>query len=360
MTKEILERCPLFQGLEEGELEYLAGLSRERHFPAGALIFREDEPGTTLYVLLEGEVRITKRNFAGKALELAVLHPADFFGEMSILDEEVRSASAEAVTPCRLLVIEKEAMEAVIQRQPKLIHKMALILVRRLRRADDKISTMERLQTIQEQILEAQNEERKRIAQNIHDGAAQTIAAAYMGLSLLKQERGKWEEDLARVERLCERAARQLRQSIFNLHPKVLEEEGFHAALATYLKEVREDYGVRAVREGEAPALSLKQGQVVLAVVQEAVMNSVKHSGTKEIQVSLGGDKRVFRLQVSDRGRGFDLSDVEEKLRRERHLGLFSMRERIKWMGGRLDIRSQRGEGTTVSIELHLEQEGRA
>lgn len=340
--------------MDEGDLEYLAGLSRECSWPAGSLIFREDEPGACLYVLLEGQVRITKRNFAGTAQELAILHASDFFGEMSILDEEVRSASAEAVTPCRLLVIEKEAMEEVIQRQPKLIHKMALILVRRLRRADEKISTMERLQAIQEHILEAQNEERKRIAQNIHDGAAQTIAAAYMSLSLLKRDSERWREHLAKVERLCERAAKQIRQSIFNLHPKILEEEGFDAAVSTYLREIEEDYDVQTVKEGRAPDLPLRQGQVVFAVLQEAVMNSVKHSGSKEIRVSLSEAEGAFQLEISDRGCGFDVQQVEEKLRRERHLGLFSMRERIEWMGGRFDIRSSHGGGTTVSVQVPL------
>jgi CRP-like cAMP-binding protein len=134
----------LFEGIAEEGLMALASIAREESFRGGELIFKEGSTGGELYLILEGKVRIS-RDVSGMGEEaLAVLGPGDAFGEMSLIDDFPRSADAKVHERCRLLVLEKDAMEDLLFLQKDLAYEIlwnfVKILSARLRETNDKMT----------------------------------------------------------------------------------------------------------------------------------------------------------------------------------------------------------------------------
>lgn len=127
-----LRRVALFATLGAERLAELAELTIERRFAEGELIVRSGDPGDELYVLVEGEVRLTRQN-NGDTLVLATLAPPSLFGEMTLFDTQPRSADAIAVTACRLLSIDGKAVRQVGRRHPELYERLLALLSQRLR-----------------------------------------------------------------------------------------------------------------------------------------------------------------------------------------------------------------------------------
>jgi len=109
---DVLRRSPLFEMLSEAELQVLAELSRARLFAAGDHVFREGDAGDALFVLAQGEVEVVARSASGEELPLAVLAPPEAFGEMSLIDREVRSATVRARMDCVTLQLGAENFTA--------------------------------------------------------------------------------------------------------------------------------------------------------------------------------------------------------------------------------------------------------
>jgi len=104
----VLSGSPLFDMLSNQELEYVADLSRPRRVKAGETIFEEGELGDSVYVVATGEVEVVRKDAAGKPQLIATLGPQQFFGEMSLIDKEYRSATVKAKTECELLHLTAE------------------------------------------------------------------------------------------------------------------------------------------------------------------------------------------------------------------------------------------------------------
>lgn len=141
---EALGRIHLFQGIAPDGLRQLAGIAREESYRLGDVIFEEGSTGGELYLILEGRVRIS-RNVSGMGEEaLAVLSPGDAFGEMSIVDDFPRSADARVHEKCRLLVLDKDALEDLLFLQKDLAYEIlwnfVKILSSRLRETNDKMT----------------------------------------------------------------------------------------------------------------------------------------------------------------------------------------------------------------------------
>lgn len=132
-----LQRVPLFSGFNEGELRRVAELSRIIEAPAGAVVTQIGEPGDTFFVLIDGIVAV--RTPVGTGAEL---HPGDFFGEMSLLDGEPRSATIVATTPLRLLVVDRSHFRRLLEETPELITRMLTILSRRVRRLEQTVDAI--------------------------------------------------------------------------------------------------------------------------------------------------------------------------------------------------------------------------
>ena len=129
-----LQRVPLFSGFSEDELRRVADLSRIVEVPAGTAVTQIGEPGDSFFVIIDGTVAVRTPVGAGSQL-----HPGDFFGEMSLLDGEPRSATIVATTDIRLLIVDRLHFWRLLEETPDLIRRILTILSRRVRRLEQTV-----------------------------------------------------------------------------------------------------------------------------------------------------------------------------------------------------------------------------
>jgi signal transduction histidine kinase len=197
-------------------------------------------------------------------------------------------------------------------------------------------------------------EERNRLARELHDSVTQrlfaVVLAAQSAGELLARADAAAGAELERVQALARGAMEELRSVVFELRPASLEAEGLGQALRKHVDVLRRVSG-RAIelRVAAPPALGAGASGQVFRIAQEALQNALRHAGAERIEVRLedGGGRLI--LSVADDGRGFD---VAAPVMRGRRLGLTSMEERARELGGRLMLDSRPGEGTTVRLEV--------
>ena len=201
-------------------------------------------------------------------------------------------------------------------------------------------------------LVQAQEEERKRLARDLHDDFGQRMAAILMELSWLGEgiDPGPLRDSLAGVAERLSVLAQDLQQVSRALHSAVLDKIGLAAAIRSECAALRGRSGVEFSFDAD-PLPGPPREAVSLAlfrVFQEAVQNAIKHSGTDGIAVTLQCDGSALTLRVRDFGRGFDPSGGDAHA----GLGLRSMQERVRALGGRLGITSAPGEGTVVEAAV--------
>ena len=136
---ERLRRLPLFSRLSDEELGDLAGRIRLRPFKRTEVIFRKDDPGTHLYLVLEGAVKIALPGEFGQEALVAIMRPGDFFGELALFDRSPRSASAVALEDTRAALLAGEDFLAFLERQPSAVRVVLETLARTIRRLSDRV-----------------------------------------------------------------------------------------------------------------------------------------------------------------------------------------------------------------------------
>jgi CRP/FNR family transcriptional regulator len=137
---ELLRSVPLFADLEQGELERFSRVAVPRSFPAGTRVFHEGDRSDACYIVRGGSFRVTREHSDGRAITLATLGPGDIFGELAMLDGELRSASVEALSDGELLALPGGEVRGLLGRHPEITVKLVAALVRRLRAANERIS----------------------------------------------------------------------------------------------------------------------------------------------------------------------------------------------------------------------------
>jgi signal transduction histidine kinase len=216
-----------------------------------------------------------------------------------------------------------------------------------------------RLQELVGQLLTAQEEERRRVAYEVHDSVAQVAGAAHQRLQTFARRyppvSEKSSEDLERVIRLTGQTVKEARQVIAALRPAALDDFGLSVALYQEIEELRSD-GWRVDYEenlGES-RLPAAVEVTLFRVAQEALTNARKHGQTRRARVELRHQKNVVNLEVQDWGRGFDPEALEKGDGPGERIGLSGMRERITMIGGEFEISSSVGEGTSVRASVPL------
>lgn len=139
---EALSAVPLFAHLREDDLERVARVARERSYPKNSVIVFEDDPGDALYVVMSGQVKVVLVGEDGREVILSTLEKNDFFGEMSLIDDEPRSAHVIAMEDSNLLVVRREDFQQELEESPKIAIGLVRALTKRLRQADNKIGSL--------------------------------------------------------------------------------------------------------------------------------------------------------------------------------------------------------------------------
>jgi two-component system sensor histidine kinase UhpB len=196
--------------------------------------------------------------------------------------------------------------------------------------------------------LRAQEEERARVARDLHDEVNQSLTGLLLRLEAVREEAPpELEAELAETRALANQAMRELLSLARQLRPTALDDLGLTAALAGQVEQVsRPDLETKLVTEGEFGDLDEDVQLVVYRVAQEALTNAARHSSAGRIAVSLRRSGRGVHLEVADDGRGFAFEQSE------RGLGIGGMRERALLVGGELTIESRPGQGTTVRLSI--------
>jgi PAS domain S-box-containing protein len=207
-------------------------------------------------------------------------------------------------------------------------------------------------------LVAAGEEERARIADDIHDDSIQAITAAGMRLQILRRTIGDPEQLrlLDELERTIQLSIARLRHLLFELRPPVLDDDGLSAALATYLHEAEDGGDTRYLLDDRMTAQPEPQTRTILyRIVQEALVNTRKHSRASNVTVTLSEQDAGYRVRVADDGVGFaaDAGDTSP-----RHLGVRAMRERALLAGGWLRIDAEPGRGTSVEVWLPATPDG--
>jgi signal transduction histidine kinase len=199
--------------------------------------------------------------------------------------------------------------------------------------------------------IAAQEDERRRIARELHDETAQALTAVLLGLGQLESatELESARSSAARLGEQVSETLRELRRIAMSLRPTVLDDFGLVAAVEQLAKQ-RPGTEAARISFDHAPLdrrLDSAAETAVYRIVQEALTNAVKHSGASEIRVDIRPEGDVLEAKVVDDGSGFDIEGP-----RSEGLGLAGMRERAELVGGSLAIASQPGEGTTVVLRF--------
>jgi signal transduction histidine kinase len=196
--------------------------------------------------------------------------------------------------------------------------------------------------------------ERNRLALELHDVVSQKlfslVLSAEAAATMLDRDPESARAQVARLGELAREALAELRSLILGLRPPELERDGLQGALRKEIEMLERIHGVEIELRGDGASTGEGERDLaVLRIAHEAVNNSLRHAGAAHITVCLEGDDGHVHLEVADDGSGFD-PDIAEV--RSKHLGLTSMEERAGELGGRLQIRSSPGAGTTVTLEV--------
>jgi len=140
--RELLRRIHLFADLTDRESDTILDLMREKIIPKGTVVFHQHDNGGGLYLILSGVVKISRTGRDGRDVTVALLHEGNFFGEMSLLDGQPRSASATAVQSTRLLMLDREHFQRYVLAQTRISAKLLRELSKRLRAADQTIENL--------------------------------------------------------------------------------------------------------------------------------------------------------------------------------------------------------------------------
>lgn len=144
---ELMKELPVFESLSTGELVQIERVLHERHYAPGEVVFNEGEPGAGLYIVKKGEISIRKKIAGGDDIQLALIRERSFFGELALLDEIPRSASAVAQSPAILYGFSKPDLEHLLERNTRLgvriIHNLAKLVSRRLVKSNENLELVQ-------------------------------------------------------------------------------------------------------------------------------------------------------------------------------------------------------------------------
>lgn len=234
---------------------------------------------------------------------------------------------------------------------------------------DGLTSDRARMRRLAAEVINAGDRERAHIARELHDSAAQSLAALVYQLSAAEREAAACEaagratgeaslaERLSGIKDMASSVLEEVRLLAHTVHPRVLDDLGLPAALRKLAREVQASSGTQLVvtAADEARAIPAPLASVLYRVAQEAVNNAVRHGAPLDVDLRLSLGASDVTLEVTDNGRGFDVAEAEK---RRPGMGLFTMRERVALVNGEFVIESRPRHGTRILVRLPLDQRG--
>jgi two-component system, NarL family, sensor histidine kinase UhpB len=221
------------------------------------------------------------------------------------------------------------------------------------------LDTVERyraqLHSLSMQVVNAQEEERKRIARELHDDTAQVLTAQLLRLKTMEAVGQRLDpEGLGQLIEMTAEALEDVRHMAHELRPPSIDDLGLHASVESLTAQFRDRFGIPITYRIEGSKRRFPAGIEIAMyrIVQEALTNIAKHSQARSASVTIGNDETCVWAKVEDLGIGFDPQSVDRS--DGSGLGLFGMQERTTLFNGKLKIESAPGRGTTVTVRIPL------
>ena len=201
--------------------------------------------------------------------------------------------------------------------------------------------------------------ERKRISEELHDNISQNLALSKIKIAAIKESVSSAgvAGDLGEIQKLIGEAIQFTRSLTFELSPPVLYKLGIEAAIEWLTDKTQEKYGIIIdfVSDGRLKNVNGKISILLYKTVRELLMNMVKHAQASKAKVAIGRDGNNIRIAVDDNGIGFDVEKLYGDSGKIETFGLFSINERINYLGGTIKIKSMPGQGTLVDLLVPIE-----
>ena len=240
----------------------------------------------------------------------------------------------------------------------ELIGRQSVIAIQNARLYQDLVEEKERM-------IEVQEEARKKLARDLHDGPTQSVSAIAMRINLIRmmltRAPDKVEGELIRAEDLARRTTKEIRHMLFTLRPLVLESQGLRAALEAMAEKMVETFNQNVAIEVDDKIIeNLEMGKqgVIFFISEESVNNARKHAKASLIKVRLRSlEHSLIVLEIMDNGRGFDVTEVNQNYEKRGSLGMVNLRERTELINGLLHIDSTLGKGTNVQVFIPLTED---
>ncbi|MGD0005472.1 MAG: GAF domain-containing sensor histidine kinase [Anaerolineaceae bacterium] len=216
------------------------------------------------------------------------------------------------------------------------------------------------------EVIEIQEEARKKLARDLHDGPTQSLAAIAMRADIVRRivisDPQEAIAEVIKIEDLARRTTQEIRHMLFTLRPLILETEGLVPALHSMADKMRDTYQQNITVDVDAAIvqqLEVNKQTVIFSLVEEAINNARKHAQASQIYVSLkcGRDAGIARLEICDNGLGFDVKAINKTYEKSGSLGMVNLRERSQLISGLLNIDSVPGKGTRVQVFIPLNEE---
>ncbi|MDD9266761.1 PAS domain S-box protein [Paenibacillus sp. GCM10023248] len=203
----------------------------------------------------------------------------------------------------------------------------------------------EELQLMMSQVMQIQEEERRKFSRELHDGIGQSLFSLLIQMDKLIGESENSNTEITHLRQVVSGIIEEVRNLAWEIRPSVLDDLGVVPAIRTYIENYMEHYGIRVILDSNLRRrLGAVEETTIYRVIQEALTNIAKYADVSEAHVSVHDKDSVVEVRIEDRGQGFVQSDVTKGV------GLFSMEERAKSVGGQFDIRSAHGQGTCVTL----------
>ena len=216
-----------------------------------------------------------------------------------------------------------------------------------------------------ERMIEFQEDARKKLARDLHDGPTQSVSAIAMRVNvaqrMLSKDPKAVSDELGRIEDLARRTVKEIRHMLFTLRPLVLESQGLVAALQSMAEKTKETFAQDVlIKVDDSILKSIEMGKqgVIFYIVEEAVNNARKHAQAAHIWVSMRLlAEELTLLEIQDDGVGFDVAAVTSSYDQRSSLGMVNLRDRTELVNGLLDVQSIPGKGTRVRVYVPLTEQ---
>jgi signal transduction histidine kinase len=221
-------------------------------------------------------------------------------------------------------------------------------------RFEEVLQTRAALRDLSARLVDVQENERRALSRELHDEVGQSLSALLLAIdnvsaSLPQESNSEPRTQLLEIRRLAERTVTVVRDMSLLLRPSMLDDLGLIPALQWQAREVSRNNNIRIDVQADAPSENLpdEHKTCIYRIVQEALRNVTRHARARSVQIHLTQPEGVLRLTIQDDGQGF----VPE---REKGMGLLGMEERVAYLKGAFEVKSQPGRGTIINVNLPL------